>query len=344
MGLDDVVKRMMGRPVEAMAPAAAPAATEQGVVDTAPAAAEEKGGVSFTLKFMMADRPALVGMVMAAGFLIWALIEGILQQIAAYDHQPMTLPNYGTMLLPSNPVSLNFNEKLLAPSLKDFPNLIFGTNYQGQSILSRILYATPHDAIAALTVVGSAIIIGMLLGTTAGYVGGWTDEILMRVTDTFLSLPALVLAITVSVLLGAGFSAVLLALIVVWWPTYARIFRGQALTIRHKAYVEASKMSGAGPLRILLKHVFPNSVDPIIAIATLDLGTVILTYSVLAFLGIGLSFNYPEWGAEASSGVNYFPGAWWWAVVPGLVILVVVIAFTLVGDRVQDLVGGRITY
>jgi len=293
---------------------------------------------------MVKDRPALVGLVLVAGFLLWALVEGILQQIAAIDHQNVSNGNYGTMLLPSNPVALNFNEKLLPPSLKDFPNLLFGTNYQGQSIFSRILYATPHDAIAAIAVVGSAIIIGMLLGTTAGYFGGWTDEILMRVTDAFLSLPALVLAITVSVLLGAGFYAVLLALIVVWWPTYARVFRGQALTIRTKAYVEASKMSGAGPFRILIKHVFPNSVDPIIAIATLDLGTVILTYAVLAFLGIGLSFNYPEWGAEASSGLNYFPGAWWWAVVPGLVILVVVIAFTLVGDRVQDLVGGRITY
>jgi peptide/nickel transport system permease protein len=103
-------------------------------------------------------------------------------------------------------------------------------------------------------------------------------------------------------------------------------------------------MCGAGSLRILIKHVFPNSIDPIIAIATLDLGTVILTYAVLAFLGIGLSFNYPEWGAESSSGLSVFPGAWWWAVLPGVVIAVVVVAFTLVGDRIQDLVGGRITY
>ncbi len=296
------------------------------------------------LWLMIADRPALVGLVLVAVFMVWAIVEGILQEAATILKQSPGGPNYGAMLLPSNPIALNFIAKLLPPSLKDFPNLVFGTNYQGQSIFSRLMYATPHDAIACITVVGTAIVIGMLLGTTAGYFGGWTDEVLMRVTDAFLSLPVIVLAITVSVLLGAGFYAVLAALIVVWWPAYARIFRGQALTVRNKAYVEASKMSGAGPLRILVTHIFPNSVDPIIAISTLDFGNVILTYATLAFLGIGASFNYPEWGYESSSGLGFFPGDWWWALIPGLLILVVVVAFTLVGDRIQDLVGGRITY
>jgi peptide/nickel transport system permease protein len=131
---------------------------------------------------------------------------------------------------------------------------------------------------------------------------------------------------------------------VIWWPTYARFFRGQALTLREKGYVESSKLSGAGSLRILIKHIIPNSVDPIIAYATLDLGTVILFYSTLAFLGIGVSFNYPEWGAESSSGLSFFPTQWWWSIIPGVMIAVVVIAFTLVGDRLQDLIGGRVSY
>jgi peptide/nickel transport system permease protein len=337
MGLDHVFDRVIGRPARAMPGTAGPSSTS---TETAASSAPDKGGLSFTLKFLIADRPALAGMALVVVFLGWAVVEGIMQELATY----LKAPAYGWTLLPSDPLSLNFNSKLLPPSLKDFPNLIFGTNYQGQSIFSRLMYATPHDAIACVTVVGSAIVIGMLLGTAAGYIGGWTDEILMRVTDAFLALPPIVLAITVSVLLGAGFYALLIALIIVWWPTYARIFRGQALTVRNKAYIEASKMSGAGPFRILIKHVFPNSVDPIIAIATLDFGNVILTYAVLAFLGIGATFNYPEWGAESSSGLGFFPGDWWWAVIPGLVILVVVIAFTLLGDRVQDLVGGRITY
>jgi peptide/nickel transport system permease protein len=335
MGLGFIFDRLMGRKIRAVGATTVGTPSELGGSE----GKVDRGGLSFTMRFMIADRPALVGLVLVVGFLVWAVMEGVAQALATYTGHAA----YGWDLLPSNPLALNFNDKLLAPSLNHFPDLVFGTNYQGQSIFSRMMYAAPHDAVACLLVVGSAIVLGMLLGTTAGYFGGWTDEVLMRVTDAFLSLPALVLAITVSVLLGSGFESVLIALVIVWWPTYARIFRGQALTIRSKAYVEASKMSGAGSARILAKHVFPNAVDPIIAIATLDLGTVILTFAVLAFLGIGSPF-YPEWGAESSAGLGYFPGDWWWSVMPGLVIMIVVVAFTLVGDRIQDLVGGRITY
>ncbi len=301
---------------------------------------EPSGSLSFYFKFFARDKPALVGLVMIIVFLVWAFVEAIMQEIATLFHHEA----YGWMLIPSNPFALNFGQKLLPPSLNQFPNLIFGTNYQGQSIFSRLLYATPHDAEAPIVIVGSAIIIGMLLGSASGYYGGWIDEVIMRATDAFLSLPALILAITVSVLMGPGFTSLLYALIIVWWPTYARFFRGQALTLRQKGYVESSKLSGAGSFRILLKHIIPNSIDPIIAYATLDLGTVILTYSTLAFLGIGISFNYPEWGAESSSGLGFFPAEWWWAIIPGLLIAIVVIAFTLVGDRLQDLIGGRMSY
>ncbi len=167
---------------------------------------------------------------------------------------------------------------------------------------------------------------------------------MMRLTDAFLALPAIVLAITISVLIGGGYTSLLVALTVIWWPTYARFFRAQALTLRNKGYIEASKLSGSGWLRILVKHIIPNSVDPIIAYATLDMGTVILTFATLAFLGIGVSSSYPEWGFMSSSGLNFFPQQWWWSIIPGVVIAVVVVAFTLAGDRLQDLIGGRITY
>ena len=302
------------------------------------------GGLRFYLSYMAKDKPALAGMVIVAIFLIWAFIEWVMQELGAV----LGKPSLGYALLPSNPIALNFNEKLLPPSLSHFPLFIMGTNFQGQSILSQILFAAPHDAIASILIVGSAIVFGMLFGTTAGFVGGWTDEAIMRITDAFLSLPGLVLAITVSVILGvngsSGFVSVLVALTIIWWPTYARFFRAQALAIRNTAYVESSRLSGSGRIRILLRHIIPNSIDPIVAYATLDLGTVILTYATLAFLGIGLDINYPEWGAISSQGLGFFPVDWWWAIMPGIVITVVVVAFTLVGDRLQDLVVGRMTY
>ena len=303
-------------------------------------AGEVSAGIKFYFLYLRKDKAAFVGLVLIAMFLGWSRIEGILQEVSAYTRNS----HWSLMLIPSNPNGLFFNNKLLPPSLNSFPNNLFGTNYLGQSILARMMYAAPHDALASILVVGSAILIGMILGTTAGYFGGWLDEFLMRLTDAFLSLPGIVLAIAIATLIGGGFTSLLYALMVVWWPTYARFFRGQALSLRDKAYVEASKLSGAGSGRILIRHIFPNSIDPIVAYATLDLGTVILTYSVLAFLGIGLTIGYPEWGAESSLGLPYFPYQWWPAIIPGVIIATVVIAFTLVGDRMQDLIVGRMTY
>lgn len=302
-----------------------------------------KEGLRFYLNFFMRDRPAFTALVIIGLFLAWGVLEAIMQELASLLHHPP----YGWALLPSNPFALSFDLKLEPPSLKDFPYFLFGTNQNGQSILSRILYATPHDVEAPIVVVGSAVLIGMFSGTAAGYFGGWTDEVIMRLTDAFLSLPALILAITVGVLLGTtvgGFSAILLALMVVWWPTYTRFFRAQALSIKGRGYVESSKLSGYDSLRILIRHIIPNSIDPIIAYMTLDFGTVILFLSSLAFLGVGLTITYPEWGAESSLGLTFFPEYWWYAIMPGIVIGVIVVVFTLVGDRLQDLISGRISY
>lgn len=339
MDLGDLIHWRWRRQSKAAVSAGAPS-TATGVSDTG----RRVGGLRFYLSYMAKDRAALGGMVIVFAFLAWALIEYIMQALGAFLRQP----SYGWALLPSNPFALQFQDKLLPPSLNNFPNLIMGTNYEGQSIFSEVLFAAPHDAIAPIVIVGGAVLIGMILGTVAGYTGGWADELIMRLTDAFLSLPALVLAITVSAILGvsgtSGFLSVLVALSIIWWPTYARFFRAQALAIRNNAYVESAKLSGSSKLRIIARHVIPNSIDPIVAYATLDLGTVILTYAALAFLGIGLDINYPEWGAISSQGLEFFPGQWWWAIMPGLVITVIVVAFTLVGDRLQDLVVGRMTY
>ena len=116
------------------------------------------------------------------------------------------------------------------------------------------------------------------------------------------------------------------------------------MSLRARGYVEASKLSGIGSARIMFRHIFPNAVDPIIAIATLDFGNVILTYSTLAFIGIGVEVGIPEWGSMTSEGLSYLPGVWWWALYPGIAIMMIVICFSIIGDRIQDLVGGRLTY
>jgi len=304
---------------------------------------EAKAGLSFYFYYIWKDKAALTGAVIIAAFMLFALFEGVMQELASV----LKRKSLGWEFLPTDPLSSTaqtFRSSLQPPSMAHFPANIFGTNFEGQSILSRILYATPHDATASVVIVGSAILIGMFLGTASGYFGGWIDEIMMRLTDAFLALPALVLAIAVAVIIGGGFTALLYALMIIWWPTYARFFRAQALTLRNKAYVEAAKLNGSNSLKILVRHIIPNSVDPIIAYATLDMGTVILTFAGLAFLGIGVSSGYPEWGAESAAGLQFFPQQWWYAIMPGAVIMVIVIAFTLIGDRLQDLIGGRITY
>ncbi|MDG6990677.1 MAG: ABC transporter permease [Nitrososphaerota archaeon] len=299
----------------------------------------ESSGAGFVFRFLRKDKAALVGMAIGAVFFAFAAIEGILQIVGGYIRQQ----SLGWILLPSNPLQVDFHYSLFPPSLSSVA-AILGFDYEGRSILSEILYAAPRDAAAAVIVVSSAILIGMLTGIAAGYTGGWADEILMRVTDAFLAFPAIFLAIALAILLGNGYTVVLIALVVVWWPPYARFFRAQTLRERNRGYVEASKLSGISSVRIMSRHIFPNTIDPIIAIASLDLGNVILTYSTLAFLGIGLQLNVPEWGSMTSDGLAYVPGAWWWTLFPALAIMLVVVCFSIIGDRIQDLVGGRLSY
>jgi peptide/nickel transport system permease protein len=300
----------------------------------------ESSGFSFIYRFVRKDKASLISGVVIGAFFLFSVVEGVLQQVASYIRQP----SLGWAILPSNPQVLDFQHSLATPTLAQFPVGILGYDYEGRSILSEILYAAPRDAVASVLVVLSAIIIGMILGITAGYFGGWADEILMRVTDAFLAFPAILLAIALAFLLGNGYYTVLVALVVVWWPTYARFFRAQTLSLKSRGYVEASKLSGIGSARIMFRHIFPNAVDPIIAISTLDFGNVILTYSTLAFLGIGVEVGIPEWGSMTSEGLSYLPGVWWWALFPGIAIMMVVICFSILGDRIQDLVGGRLTY
>jgi len=289
-----------------------------------------------TWYYMFHKKEAVTGMAIIVVFLVWSALEGTMQALAYYVRRP----NLGWVLLPHDPLASPNPALSLRPPSLAYP---FGTNLNGQDILSRLLYAAPKDAAAAMVVVFSAVVIGGLLGVMAGYYGGWTDEILMRVTDAFLAFPGLVLAIALSMLIGPGFDSVLISLTIIWWPIYARLFRGQTLTLKYRGFVEVSRLFGVSQLRVLFKHIFMNAIDPVLAYMALDFGTVILTYSTLAFLGIGIQPPYPEWGSMSSDGLSFFPSAWWYTLFPSATILLVVIGFILVGDSLQDALSGRVS-
>jgi len=305
-------------------------------VPPTPAPTRRSSGFSHFNRILFKDRAALGGFIVILAFLAWSIFEGTLQIIDSITRRT----DYAISVLGGNPLALDFSHSLLSPSTNSF-GLLFGTDYYGHSILLSILYAAPRDAGAGVLVVAMGMTIGMLLGTCAAYFGGWTETVFMRLTDAFLAVPALVLAIAVSIMVGTGFTSVLIALIIVWWPTYARFFRGQALSLKNRGFVSAARLCGTGSLSIMFRHIVPNSLDPIIAYAALDFGNVILSYSALAFLGIGVQPPIPEWGEMTSEGLGYIPATWWWSFFPSLVILAIVISFTLLGDRLQDVISGR---
>jgi len=225
------------------------------------------------------------------------------------------------------------------PPSWEFP---FGTDTTGGDILSRVIWGARLDLAIALTVVISAIIIGSILGAVSGFMGRAFDEVLMRITDVFLAFPALILAMAVAAALGRNLTNLTIALVVVWWPTYARLIRGQVLAEKEKLYVDAARAVGAKPLRIVFRHVLPNAIFPIIVQATLDLGGVILTAAGLSFIGFGAGAGVAEWGLMIADGRSYLFQSPWIATFPGLAILLSSLGLNLVGDGLRDVLDPRL--
>lgn len=288
------------------------------------------------LRIVIKDRSALIGIVIISLFLGWSLIQGMLEYLSTAGNTSFL----GYMLLPHNPFTLNPLASSRPPSF----HYLLGTNSSGEDILSRILYAVPRDALIAILVVVFSIIVGALLGITAGYLGRVVDEVIMRVTDAFLSVPPLILVIAISVTLNASFYGAITGLMLVWWPIYTRFFREETLKLKRLDYVQAARINSIKKSSFFFRYLFLNSTDPIIAYAALDFGNVILIYSTLAFLGIGLTPPIPELGSMTANGVGALPMDWWWAIFPGIAILIIVIGFVLVGDRMQDMIANRINY
>jgi len=228
--------------------------------------------------------------------------------------------------------ALHMDQKLKPPS-STHP---FGTDEVGRDIYSRVIMGTRLSFQIGLIIIFIAMGIGVPLGIIAGYVGGWLNEIIMRVTDIFLSIPGLLLALAIVGALGPGIKNAMLALSIVWWPGYVRLVQGKTLSLREESFVEGAKSIGASKLRVIFSHILPNCTSPIIVKASMDMGMAILFAANLGFIGVGAQPPIPEWGAMISTGRNYLPDHWWMATFPGMAILITVLGFNLLGDGLRD--------
>jgi peptide/nickel transport system permease protein len=226
---------------------------------------------------------------------------------------------------------------LQAPSLHH----LLGTDQVGRDVLSRVLYGARVSPLVALFVLAIASAVGIPLGVAAGYCGGVTDEIIMRITDVFLAFPPLLLALAFATVLPASLTSLTIAIAITWWPWYTRLVRGQAASVAGRPYTDACRALGLQRWRILLRHVLPNSVTPLIVQVSLDVGGVILTASALSFLGLGAQDPTPDWGLMVAEGESYFSTQWWLVTFPGLAIGLTALAFTLLGDGLRDALDPR---
>ncbi len=236
-----------------------------------------------------------------------------------------------------HPNEQNLAQRLLPPSAAHW----LGTDDFGRDVFSRIVYGARITLYIVVLVAVIAAPIGLLVGTAAGYLGGWVDAALMRVTDVFLAFPSLILALAFVAALGPGIENAVIAIALTAWPPYARIARAETLTIRNSDYIAAARLQGAGTGRILVRHVMPLCVSSLTVRVTLDMAGIILTAAGLGFLGLGAQPPLAEWGAMVSAGRRYILDQWWVATIPGIAIFVVSLAFNLLGDGLRDVLDPR---
>ena len=271
--------------------------------------------VGSTIWFLLRDRPAVI----SVGFLaIVALMAIFAPLFTPYAAQGMGDPD--------------LTRKFTAPGI-EHP---FGTDGLGRDQVARLMFGARRSLSMGVLVVVAAILIGTPLGVIAGYLGGWIDELLMRVTDVFLAFPPLLLAIAIAAALGASYINAVAAIAVTWWPWYARLARAQTLSVRERAFIEAARGIGVRHRTIMRRHILPNILTPIVVQGTLDVGTAILVAAGLSFIGLGTQAPYADWGVMISDGRLYFlSGRWWLSTFPGLAIFLTAMAFNFLGDGVR---------
>ncbi|MFN8474365.1 MAG: ABC transporter permease [Anaerolineae bacterium] len=241
------------------------------------------------------------------------------------------------LLTPYSPIAVNVRSRLQPPS----PQHPLGTDSFGRDVYSRVLYGGRSTLLIGVLVIVLAVALGVPMGIWSGVAGARTDNVIMRVVDAWLAFPALVLAILLATILGPSLQNAMLAVALVYIPQFARVARGQALSVRSMPYIEAAEAAGAGRFRLMTYHVFPNSVSPIIVQATLAVGAAILATASLGFLGLGAQPPSPEWGADVAAATQSLREAPWAAISPGVAILLSVIGFNLIGDGLVEWLNPR---
>ncbi|WEK06682.1 MAG: ABC transporter permease [Candidatus Devosia phytovorans] len=244
---------------------------------------------------------------------------------------------FAPWIAPYSPVGQNLGQRLLPPSGAHW----MGTDELGRDIYSRVIYGSQITlTIVALVALISAPL-GLLVGAVAGYFGGWVDRALMGVTDIFLSMPKLILALAFVAALGPGINNAIIAIAITSWPAYARIARAETMTIRNAEFISAVRLSGAGPVRVIVQHILPLCTSSMIIRVTLDMAGVILTAAGLGFIGLGAQPPLPEWGAMISRGRTFILDQWWVATMPGFAIIIVSLGFCFLGDGLRDVLDPK---
>lgn len=238
---------------------------------------------------------------------------------------------------PEDVIAVHMDARLLPPSTAH----LLGTDEMGRDIFSRAVFGSRVSLTVIAVVVGLSAAVGILIGAVAGFLGGKIDEIVMRITDMFLAFPSILLAMAIAAALGPSLINAMIAITTTWWPWYARLVRGQVLSIKERPFVEAAVTLGAGKGRIIFRHILPNSLSPILVQMSMDAGYVLLTAAGLSFIGLGAQPPTPEWGLMVSLGRIYMPQWWWCATFPGLAIMITVLGLNLIGDTLTEVLEPR---
>ncbi len=276
------------------------------------------GPIRSLARFTVASKLNFFGMLLVVIVLVAALLGGI--------------------LAPYPPDAISLLERLKPPSATH----LFGTDDYGRDLFSRVLAGAAVSVQVAAVVISISVTLGTVVGLVAGLFGGIVDELLMRLTDLFLAFPALILAAAIAATWGGSLTTTVIALSTVYWPWYARLVRGQVLTLREREYVSAATVSGASPVRIMRRHLLPNVLPYVIIQISLDIGYVILSTSALSFLGLGAQPPTSEWGAMMTDARGFMREAWWFPTFPGLALALTVLGFNLLGDGLRDWLDPRL--
>ena len=277
-------------------------------------------GVWFVLGRLARDRSALLGLILIAGLVLAALAAPLLA-----TH-------------PDDVFELHPAKRLRPPSADAW----LGTDRMGSDIYSRLLFGARITILIGVIAVGASLVIGVPVGLLAGHRHGWFSDLLMRVSDIFLAVPQVVLAIAIAQTLGPSLPNVILALSVTYWPWFARVVYAETRALQKEVFIESTSALGASPLRLTALHVLPNIVSPIIVRASIGMGFTILTAAALGFLGLGPPPPTPEWGRTIAESREFLPHAWWYALAPGLAIFLTVMGFNLLGDGLRDVLDPRL--